>query len=73
MLREVVGFPKGQLPGLLDEARRQKIFGDQENRRLRKFVDGFTALSDMRNEEGDAHGNTSSRESAWLGVHWPAH
>jgi hypothetical protein len=29
------------------------IFGDQEDTPCR-FVDGFKALSDMRNEEGDA-------------------
>jgi hypothetical protein len=55
---------------LLGEARRLKIFGDEEDKRLRKFVDGFTALSDMRNEEGDAHGGSSTRETAWLAAHW---
>lgn len=72
VLRTIVGFDQGQLPGLLAEARRRGIFGEQEDRRLKKVVDGFTALSDMRNEEGDAHGNAGTRESAWLAVHWAA-
>jgi hypothetical protein len=69
-LRAVTGHQQGQLPDLLHEARRRGLFGSAEDTRLRKFLTGLTALSDMRNAEADAHGNTSSEESAWLAVHW---
>ena len=68
--RTVLGFQQGQLPGMLQELRKQGLLGDPQEGRLRKVVDGFSELADIRNKEGDAHGNTSDRGTAWLAVHW---
>jgi hypothetical protein len=69
-LRIVTGLEQGHLPALLDEARRRAIFGPEEDGRLRKFVEGFTALSDMRSQEGDSYAHAGTRDAAWLAVHW---
>jgi len=68
--RTVLGHQQGQLPGMLHELRKKGLFGDPQEGRLRKVVDGFTELADIRNKEGDAHGNSSDRGTAWLAVHW---
>lgn len=68
--RTILGYDQGQLPGMLQELRNRGLFGSPQEGRLRRFVDGLTALADIRNREGDAHGNSSDRATAWLAVHW---
>jgi hypothetical protein len=70
LLRTLTGFKQGQLPDLLAEARNRGIFGDPQSARIKKVVNGFSALVDVRNKEGDAHGNTSDEETAWLALYW---
>lgn len=69
-LRVLLGYEEGQLPGLLGEARKRGLLGPREDRRLKDFVRGLTALSDARNEKGDAHGGVADEETAWLAIHW---
>lgn len=70
-LRIILGFEGGQLPDLLAAARQRGLFGDVQEKWLKRFVDGLGALSDMRNVEGDAHhAGTDARSIAWLAVHW---
>ncbi len=68
--RTLLGYEKGQLPGLLAELRVQGLFGSEQEGRLKKFVDGLSVLAGIRNTEGDAHGGSSDRPTAWLAVHW---
>lgn len=70
LLRTIVGFQQGQLPGLLAEARKRGLFGDNQANRIKKVVTGLTALSDVRNTDSDAHGNDTDPATAWLAVHW---
>ncbi|WP_131773890.1 MULTISPECIES: AbiJ-NTD4 domain-containing protein [Protofrankia] len=69
-LRIVLGYEQGQLPSLLGEARKKGYFGQAQERSLRRAVDGFSALSEIRNSQGDAHGNTTDEATAWLCIHW---
>ena len=48
----------------------EDIFGDAQSGRIKKVVAGFTALADLRNEAGDAHGHRTDAATAWLAVHW---
>ena len=68
--RTILGYQQGQLPAMLQELRKKGLFGDPQEGRLKKVVDGFAELADIRNKEGDAHGNSSDRGTAWLAVHW---
>ena len=70
VLRVILGFSQGSLADLLGQARKRGLFGDPQAARIKKVVDGFTALADIRNQESDAHGNTSDEATAWLAVHW---
>ena len=70
VLRVIFGFSRGSLADLLGQARKRGLFGDPQAARIKKVVDGFTALADIRNQESDAHGNTSDEATAWLAVHW---
>jgi hypothetical protein len=70
VLRIIFGFSRGSLADLLGQARKRGLFGDPQAARIKKVVDGFTALADIRNQESDAHGNTSDDATAWLAVHW---
>lgn len=70
-LRILLGLKEGKLPDLLGQARQRGLFGDVQERWLKQFVNGFGALSSMRNVEGDAHkAGTEERSIAWLAVHW---
>jgi hypothetical protein len=60
--RTILGYEKGQLPDMLQELRKKGLFGDPQERRLKKVLDGFSELADIRNKEGDAHGNASDRQ-----------
>jgi hypothetical protein len=70
VLRTILGYEQGQLPSLLHEGRKRGLFGDPQESRLRKVVEGFTALADVRDKESDAHGKDTDRATAWLAVHW---
>jgi hypothetical protein len=70
VLRVILGLSQGTLADLLGQARMRGLFGDPQAARLKKVVTGFTALADMRNEESDAHGNSSDTATAWLALHW---
>ena len=70
VLRIILGLSQGTLADLLGQARIRGLFGNPQAARLKKVVTGFTALADMRNEESDAHGNTSDSATAWLALHW---
>jgi hypothetical protein len=70
VLRDILGLSQGALADLLGQARKQGLFGDAQSARIKKVVTGFTALADLRNEESDAHGNTTNPETAWLALHW---
>lgn len=70
VLRVILGFSQGTLADLLGQARLRGLFGDPQAARLKKVVTGFVALADMRNEESDAHGNSSDSATAWLALHW---
>ena len=70
VLRAILGLSQGTLADLLHQARIRGLFGDPQIGRLKKVVAGFTALADMRNEESDAHGNSTDAATAWLSLHW---
>jgi hypothetical protein len=70
VLRVILGLSQGTLADLLGQARKQGLFGDHQAARLKKVVAGFTALADVRNEESDAHGNSSDSATGWLSLHW---
>jgi hypothetical protein len=70
LLRTILGLQQGTLADLLGQARLRGLFGDAQSSRIKKVVNGFTALADVRNEESDAHGNRTDQETAWLAVHW---
>lgn len=70
VLRIILNLSQGTLADLLGHARKQGLFGDPQAARLKKVVAGFTALADMRNEESDAHGNSTDAATAWLSLHW---
>lgn len=70
VLRAILGLSQGTLADLLGQARMRGLFGDPQAARLKKVVTGFTALADIRNEESDAHGNSSDSATAWLALHW---
>jgi hypothetical protein len=70
VLRTILGLSQGTLADLLGQARIRGLFGNPQAARLRKVVTGFTALADMRNEESDAHGNSSDSATGWLALHW---
>jgi hypothetical protein len=70
-LRTILGFDQGQLPDLIAEARKRGMFGDVQEKWLKKAIDGLAALASIRNEEGDAHKYGEADEAtAWLAVHW---
>lgn len=69
-LRVILGLGHGALADLLGQARKSGLFGDPQAARLKKVVTGFSALADMRNEESDAHGNSTNAATAWLALHW---
>lgn len=70
LLRALLGLRQGTLADLLGQARKCGLFGEAQSSRIKKVVNGFTALADLRNEESDAHGNRTDLATAWLGVHW---
>jgi hypothetical protein len=70
LLRAILRCRLGDLTALLGSARTQGLFGDGQSSRIKKVVNGLTALADVRNEESDAHGNRTDQETGWLAVHW---
>lgn len=70
LVRAILGYRQGDLAALLGGARTRGLFGDAQSGRIKKVVNGFTALADVRNEESDAHGNRTDPATAWLAVHW---
>jgi hypothetical protein len=70
VLRVILSLSRGTLADLLGQARLRGLFGDPQAARLKKVVTGFTALADMRNEESDAHGNSSDSATPWLALQW---
>lgn len=70
LLRTILELEQGTLADLLGQARKRGLFGEAQSSRVKKVVNGFTALADLRNEESDAHGNRTDPATAWLAVHW---